>query len=269
MRSLAGLSLENATQVTIARKVIERVAALGRRTVREYLSVVRGSFEEQDQLLEALTTKETYFFRQQYQFDAFVEEVIPEVVAAARGSRRLTVWSAGCSTGEEAYTIAHLLLQSPLLRSFKLHVVGTDLCTSSIEQARRAVYRASSFRTKSPADLPELLEPEGDSFRVRAEVRRLCSFRRANLMRADDVREVGRVDVIFCRNVLIYMDEEIRRRVTPLFFERLVPGGYLFLGHAESLLTAESPFEPVHLTKDLVYRRPPVSPHSSPRRRDQ
>lgn len=268
VRSLAGLSLENAARVTIFRKVLERVAALGCRSVDEYLGVLRRSFEEQDQLLEALTTKETYFFRQEYQFDAFVEEVVPEVVAAARGSRRLTVWSAGCSTGEEAYSIAYLLLQNPLLRSFKLHVVGTDLCHSSIETARRAVYRPSSFRTKAPSEFPDLLEPDGDLFRVRPEVRRLCSFRRANLTRADEVREVGRVDIIFCRNVFIYMDEEIRRRVTPLFHERLVPGGYLFLGHTESLLTSDSPFEPVHLSKDLVYRRPLALGKTAARRRD-
>lgn len=253
--AVAGLSLENAARITTARKVFERIVASSSRSVSDYLRLVRRSFEEQDLLLEALTTKETYFFRQEYQFDAFVEEVIPELVTASRGSRRLTVWSAGCSTGEETYSIAHLLLRSPLLQSFKLHVVGTDLCNSSLEQARKAVYRTTSFRTKAPADFPDLLEPEGDCFRVRNEVKRLCSFRRVNLIRPEEVREVGRVDVIFCRNVFIYMDETTRRRITPLFFERLIPGGYLFLGHTESLLTTDSPFEPVHLAKDLAYRR--------------
>lgn len=255
VRALAGLSLENAARVTITRKAIERAQTIGSQTFGDYLDVLRGSFEEQDKLLEALTTKETYFFRQRYQFDAFEEEVLPQLAASSRGSGRVTVWSAGCSTGEEAYSIAYLLAKCPLLANFKVHVVGTDLCESNVEHARRGVYRASSFRTTSPLELPELFEPEGDAFRVRPAVRRLCSFRRVNLMRSDEVREVGRVDAIFCRNVFIYMDEETRSRVTPLFFERLVPGGYLFLGHTESLLNSDSPFEPVHLEKDLVYRR--------------
>lgn len=259
VRALAGLSLENAARVTITRKAVERAQAIGSRSFDHYLSVLRSSFDEQDRLLEALTTKETYFFRQRYQFDAFEEEVIPELAAASRGSGRLTVWSAGCSTGEEAYSIAYLLAKNPLLVNFKVHVVGTDLCESNVEHARRAIYRASSFRATSPLEMPELFEPEGGGFRVSAPVRRLCSFRRVNLMRPDEVREVGRVDAIFCRNVFIYMDEETRARVTPLFYERLVPGGYLFLGHTESLLNSDSPFEPVHLQKDLVYRRAPAA----------
>lgn len=232
VRALAGLSLENAARVTITRKAVERAQAIGSRSFDHYLSVLRSSFDEQDRLLEALTTKETYFFRQRYQFDAFEEE---------------------------AYSIAYLLAKNPLLVNFKVHVVGTDLCESNVEHARRAIYRASSFRATSPLEMPELFEPEGDGFRVSAPVRRLCSFRRVNLMRPDEVREVGRVDAIFCRNVFIYMDEETRARVTPLFYERLVPGGYLFLGHTESLLNSDSPFEPVHLQKDLVYRRAPAA----------
>jgi chemotaxis protein methyltransferase CheR len=195
-----------------------------------------------------------------------VEEVVPLVVKGAGAQSRLTVWSAGCSTGEETYTLAMLLHDHPALRAWKVRIIGTDLCPSNIEPAERGVYRATALRSTNEKQKQKYFsEVERNEYRVNADLRRLVHFSVANLVDAADVRSVGRVDIIFCRNVLIYFDPKSRQTTTNLFYERLLPGGFLLLGHSESLLNTETRFEPVHLEGDLVYRRPLLESSSQSR----
>ncbi|HSC87866.1 MAG TPA: CheR family methyltransferase [Polyangiaceae bacterium] len=252
----AGLAFDDASHYLFERRLGERVHARNLPSFVEYYELLRIDTAELEALFEALTTKETYFFRQDYQLDAFVREVLPELVTALGEYRRLTVWSAGCSTGEEAYTLAMLLSESPLLRSFNVQIVGTDLCQSNVEAARRAEYRSASFRALPPGRLERYFEKVGSSYRVTGSIRRMCHFARANLLDPAEVRSVGRVDVVFCRNVIIYFGDAARAQVIDALYERILPGGYLFLGHTESLLGARNPFEVVHLESDLAYRRP-------------
>lgn len=252
----AGLAFDEQAHYLFERRLGERVIALNLHGFAEYIDVLRRNEQELDEVFDALTTKETYFFRQDYQLNAFIDEVLPEVLEAAKDYRRLTVWSAGCSTGEEAYTLAMLLSESPRLRGFNVQVVGTDLCQSNIDAARRAEYRRSAFRVLPPDKLARHFEETETGYRVNAAIRRMCHFSRVNLVDAAEIRSVGRVDVIFCRNVLIYFAEESRKKVTDALYERLLPGGYLCLGHSESLLWSKTGFEAVHLSSDLVYRRP-------------
>ena len=256
VRKRGGLSYDDSTLLLFQRRMGPRLLELGLASFDEYLRFVLRDARELDQVFETLTTKETYFFRQEYQLRAFSEEILPRLIQAAGPQSRLTIWSAGCSTGEEAYTIAMLLHDSPLTRGFRFRVLGTDLCSSNIDAANRGIYRPTSFRTMSQEKMKMHFKEAGGGLRVGDHLRRLVHFSTGNLMRGGDVRAVGRVDVIFCRNVLIYFDEVSRQKATSLFYERLLPGGYLLLGHSESLLNAETPFEPVHLEADLVYQRP-------------
>jgi len=247
----------------LERRLAPRVRINNLSNFDEYVSFLQGSVSEQEEVFHILTTKETYFFRQEYQLRAFVDEIIPRLAEANLTNRRLTIWSAGCSSGEEAYTLAILLSESPHLRGFRTSIVGTDLCRSNIEIAERGVYRPSSFRAMGEELIHKHFTEEGGGFRIRPSLRRMVHFSVGNLMNPRDVRAVGRVDVVFCRNVLIYFDEVSRQAATALFFERLLPGGFLFLGHSESLLNAGTSFEPVHLETDLVYRRPPLDSGSA------
>lgn len=257
----AGLTFDDAAQSMFEKRVGERLLTIGVDSFSAYIKLVEGDPEEIDVLYTLLTTKETYFFRQEYQLDAFIKEVLPIVAEANAHHRRLTVWSAGCSTGEEAYTLAILLSESPLLEGWFLRVLGTDLCRQNIDTANRGVYKGSSFRTTPERHIKSHFVAQGDgSFKIAEPLRRMCHFSRVNLLDHGAVRTVGRVDVVFCRNVIIYFDEVSRQRVMAEVHQRLLPGGYLFLGHSESLLNVETPFVPTQLHGDVAYRRSATIP---------
>lgn len=262
----SGLQYGIASRSLFERRFGPRILDLGLESYAEYLNYVKSQDRELEYVFETLTTKETYFFRQEYQLKTFVDEVVPLIVKDAGAQSRLTVWSAGCSTGEETYTLAMLLHDHPALRAWKVRIIGTDLCPSNIEQAERGVYRSSSLRSTTEKQKSLYFsEVERSEYKVNADLRRLVHFSVANLIDPADVRSVGRVDIIFCRNVLIYFDPKSRQTTTNLFYERLLPGGFLLLGHSESLLNTETPFEPVHLEGDLVYRRPLLESSSQSR----
>jgi chemotaxis protein methyltransferase CheR len=134
--------------------------------------------------------------------------------------------------------------------------VGSDICRGSVAAARRGVYRETAFRTTSPELRSRYFLENGRGWEVVPDVKKICHFGQLNLMDGGRALMAGQVDVIFCRNVLIYFDMKSRRRVIDGFYERLVPGGYLLLGHSESLLNLSTAFELVHLREDLVYRKP-------------
>jgi len=262
----SGLLFEKKARAMLERRLAPRLAANQIETFDEYVSFLQDSDSEQEVVYQLLTTKETYFYRQEYQLRAFVDEIVPRLVNASPShNRRLTIWSAGCSSGEEAYTLAMLLSECPHVQGVRTNIVGTDLCRSNIEIAEAGVYRSGSFRAMSEELIAKHFIAEKGGYRIKPALKRMVHFSVGNLMNPSDVRSVGRVDIIFCRNVMIYFDEVARRTVTALFFERLLPGGYLLLGHSESLLNAGTNFEPVHLEADLVYRRPTLEQSSAAR----
>jgi chemotaxis protein methyltransferase CheR len=209
---------------------------------------------------EVLTTNETYFFREAHQLRAFTEEVLPVLARENARERRLRLWSAGCSTGEEVYTIAILLARSGLFEGWDVDVFGSDIARRVLAVARAGVYGPHAFRTPEAEAIKGWFRPVAGKWRVNDEVRRLASFGHLNLLDEGALSLVTSVDAIFCRNVMIYFDLAARRRVVGAFHGRLRPGGYLLLGHSESLLNVTSDFQLVHLRHDLVYRKPPPSP---------
>lgn len=260
INSRAGLAFDVDARQLFDRRLSERFARSGARDFSEYIDLAESNFEEMDAIYTALTTKETYFFRQEYQLRAFMDEVLPKVLDSQEDKQRLTIWSAGCSTGEEAYTLAMLLLSSPRLMNWQVRIVGTDLCRQNIIAANRGIYRQNSFRTTDARWIDAYFREQPDgSYQIGDVVKRMCHFSQVNLMNSDELRSVGRVDVAFCRNVIIYFDEKSRVKVTEHLFQRLLPGGYLFLGHSESLLNSATKFTPVHLEGDLAYRRPDLA----------
>ncbi len=255
----AGLMFDDSALMLFDRRLSERLEALGLQTYQAYYKYLRFDARNQQEIEEAierLTTKETYFFRQEYQLRAFQSELLPRLEEANQRTRRLVVWSAGCSTGEEAYTLAALILESERFQGWDVRVVGTDLSKQCITHARRGVYQQSALRATSARDKVRYFFELEDGLHVQENVKKLCQFGQMNLFDAGRGNLVGRVDAVFCRNVLIYFDVRSRKRVIDNLYQRLSPGGYLMLGHSESLLNLSTAFELVHLRDDLVYRRP-------------
>lgn len=257
---VSGISFQEDARFSIERRLRERLAALQLETFDEYYQYLRyhaDAVAELERALELLTTNETYFFREEYQLRAFRDEILPEVRsrAEASGSKRLAIWSAGCSTGEEAYTLAMMIADSGQYHDWEVRIFGNDISRRVLSTARKGVYTGASFRVMPPAYEPYFDDVPGGR-QVKPHIRAMCHFGYLNLLDRAKAAIVGKVDAIFCRNVLIYFDQEARRRVIETFYERLNPGGYLMLGHSESLLNLSTAFELVHLSTDLVYRRP-------------
>lgn len=256
LRGEIGLLVAPEMRPTLERRLRERVLALGLPSFAEYARLLRERQRaELDEAIELVTVNETYFFREALQLRAFQADILPALLEN-KSSRRVDVWSAGCSTGEEAYTIAITLLEADLPSAIAARVLGTDISRRCIAHARRGVYGRSAFRS-TPAELRHkyfVSRPDGEH--VSPEVKAMTSFSQQNLLNPAKGALVGRMDVVFCRNVLIYLDDPSRARLLELFHERLAPGGFLLLGHSESLLNVDSPFEHVHLGGELVYRKP-------------
>jgi len=264
----AGLQFDDTTRERLERRLVERVRATGARDFADYyLRLRRGldGSQELERMLEQCVTHETYFFREPRQLRALEYEIIPQLVDQIEkegGRRRFRIWSAGCSTGEEAYTLAIILLRSPQLRGWELEVIATDLSQRALSRARRAVYSQGSFRDMERMVLERYFSPSPGSdpmetWEVKPEVRAVVTLGRLNLWNGVEMGMVGQVDVILCRNVLIYFDREGKKRVIDNLHDRLRPSGFLLLGHSENLLHLPTRFEAVSLMHDLVYRRAP------------
>jgi len=254
-----GIYFQNDQQYLFTRRLDSRLKELGLQDYTEYHRHLRYAEDrrlEMERLVELLTTNETYFFREEYQLKAFSEEILPDLILRRASHRRLRIWSAGCSTGEEVYTLAMLLLENPQLEGWSLEVFGNDISRKVLQTARKGVYGKSAMRVIEPYFLRKYFRKEGDRYRVVDEVRDIVSFGQLNLLDTDMLELLGPVSVVFCRNVLIYFDRDARLRVLETFRKKMVEGGYLLLGHSESLVNLSTDFELVTLKNDMVYRKP-------------
>jgi chemotaxis protein methyltransferase CheR len=255
-----GIYFADDSAYLVQRRLRERLRELGVGGFGEYYRYLQyhpKAERELEAAAEVLTTNETYFFREPYQLRAFTDEILPAVRARAlaRGSKRLDVWSAGCSSGEEVFTIAMLVDASGLFDGWDVRIFGNDISRRVLTKARGATYGAASFRAMIP-DYEKYFIETDDGRQVHPRIRAMCHFGHLNLMNQRRAAIVGRVDVTFCRNVLIYFDDASRRKVLDTIYQRLNRGGYLLLGHSESLLRSSTAFEITQLTTDIVYRRP-------------
>jgi chemotaxis protein methyltransferase CheR len=261
-----GIYFDDESKYLLERRLGRRVAARGCRGFDDYyrfLKYDRKRDEELSAVLDVLTTNETYFFREEFQLKAFAEEILPEIHAAGGGTRprTLRIWSAGCSTGEEPYTIAMLIIETGRFADWQVDIFGSDISQRVLGVARSGVYGPPSMRQISPERTARFFEageaPGGArTYRVRDEVRRFVSFAHLNLIDAGRVALLPTMDVVFCRNVIIYFDQTAKKTVVDLFQRKLAPGGHLLLGHSESLMNLSTGFVLRHLKHDMVYQRP-------------
>jgi chemotaxis protein methyltransferase CheR len=230
----------------------------------QYLTVSADRSREMNQLLNEITVGETCFFRNEPQLNAFRRVVIPQLLQIKQNLPfvHLRIWSAGCSTGEEPYTLAMLMLEesNAALRGRTFEIIATDLNERSLEKAKAGLYDDYALRNLSPGLGSKYLRPAGGRYEVVEAVRAKVNFSRCNLL--DDSRMVfmKAMDVIFCCNVLIYFDGTAKRRVISHFYNNLNPGGYLYLGYSESLFGFNDDFRLVHFPGTTAYRKPEHKP---------
>jgi chemotaxis protein methyltransferase CheR len=239
-QSYTGIQLPPGKLTMIEGRLRKRVRALGFDGIVEYCDYLfqhGGLDAEFDHLVDAVTTNKTDFFREPDHFRYLCDQAVPALLAGRRGDRKLKLWSAACSTGAEAYTMAMTL--ADLFRRIGARdaaILGTDICGEVLEQAVAAIY-ADDMLAQIPAEMRRYVmrarDPGRREFRVVPELRRMARFQRLNLMDRDYPVD-GDIDVIFCRNVLIYFDKPTQRAVVERLSRHLQPGGYLFLGHSES-----------------------------------
>lgn len=247
-------------QVVAERRLTTRLAVLGLADFDAYARFLEFDPQGGEELRRAvglLVPHETYFFREPAQLACFETEVVPRLVKQRADCRTLRLWSAGCATGEEPYTLAMLLSGRPDLEGWTVEVLGTDWSSQSLATAERGEYRPTSLRATSQEQRERFFEPlAGGRVLVKEAVRAVVSFRQLNLLEPEATAPLPRFDAIFCRNVLMYFDVPTRVRVVERLFDRLESGGFLLLGQAENLLTLATRFEPVQFEGGLVYRRP-------------
>ena len=241
-------------------RCMKRMQALSVTTLREYydcLTVKPIRQAELVSLLNEITIGETCFFRNQPQLDSLRNVVLPHILEARAklALRHLRIWSAGCSTGEEPYTLSIMLMEelNSRLKGWTFEVMATDLNERSVAHAKQGLYGTYSTRNLTPYFKQKYFVAAGDNLQVNSEVKAHINFTRVNLL--DDMRMafLKGFDLVMCCNVLIYFDVVSKRRVIQHFYNDLLPHGYLFLGHSESLYGVSDDFRLVHLPSATAY----------------
>jgi chemotaxis protein methyltransferase CheR len=256
-----GLHFGNESRYLLERRIARRCAELGLRSFNAYHYALRNDTSGEGELawaIDHLTTNETYFLREKAQLHALIEEIIPSVQArrGGPGSGPVAIWSAGCSSGEEPYSIVLMAIEAGLEPGRDLRVYASDISRQMLHKARRGVYREASFRQMDPFLREKYFAEKDGTYRISDDIKKHVSFAHLNLLDESRSALLGSLDVILCRNVIIYFDLETKRHVVRTFWGKLKPGGFLLLGHSESLINLSTDFELKHLRHDMVYRKP-------------
>ena len=256
-----GLVLEEGKGRFLALKLLARLEELRLHSFYEYYGYLKFAprcTEERQRLISLITNNETYFFREEPQLRVFVDEILPQLKREkqARGERTIRIVSAGCSSGEEVYTLAMLFLQAASFPGdWDLRITGIDVDPCVLERARAGIYSPRSFRSATPQYLERYFKISGHDFLAKDLLRNCTRFVEGNLLDLTSVIPERNIDVIFCRNVLIYFSDETSKRVVRGFSELLAPQGLLFLGHSESLSRISTHYLPLRFPGAILYKK--------------
>jgi len=259
VKDLCGINLHQGKRELVKSRLAKRLRQLGMSEFRQYIDFVnkRENRAEVISMLDMISTNLTSFFREVQHFDFLSEHVIrPAVALGSSSNRRLRIWSAGCSTGEEPYSIAIRILEDiPNIVGWDIKILATDLSTRALATAKEGVYERDSLDGLGKGIVSKYFTPvdagQRTAYRVKDSVKRLVSFGRLNLMGHWPMK--GLFNVIFCRNVMIYFDKDTQSKLINRFWNKLVPKGIQFIGHSESLAGVQHRFRYVEPT---VYERP-------------
>jgi len=243
-----GIHFDSKKIYFVKKRLAARIEACGLESVEDYLRYLKfrdPKGVEFQKILNLLTTNETYMFREFEQLAVFAENCLDEVCTNKKknGDKTINIWCAGCSTGEEAYTLGIILME--MLEPFETwnaQIMASDIDTMVLSKAKKGEYSSRSVKDVPDEYLEKYLTISNNKFVVNQSVKDLIKFRHLNLMNIQEMKAAGHFDFIFCRNVLIYFDDTSRRKVVNQFYECLEPGGFIFLGHSESISRISSSF---------------------------
>jgi chemotaxis protein methyltransferase CheR len=259
-----GICFDESRDRFFTTRVREHLRAKGFERGTDLLRAMRKTNLEYEALLERLLTQETSFFRYPAVYETFEKRVLPELHVKKfwKNPRTLRIWSAGCSTGEEPYSIAITIADSlTFADSWNVEILATDVGRQALKHAERAIYSGRSISSVSESQLTAHFAPVEGGQQVKPRLRKMITFAQMNLASAV---YVGRMDLIFCMNVLIYFSEERRRSLVQRFYDTLEPGGYLFLGHSESISKMPVKFQAIVLNDCILYRKPTLEELQKP-----
>ena len=253
-----GMAYGESKRYFIERRLADRMARTSASTFASYFAMLRINPAEIEALINSFTVNETYFYREDHQFTCLARSILPEVVSRRGPGDLVRLWSVPCATGEEPYSLALWLLENwPLVDAYNIEIVGSDIDTRALDAAK-----AGLFGERSTARLPaEVVRsyfeaPIADGRRLISDIRESVTFTTANLVDAASMAAQGLFDIVFCRNVLIYFDEASRLTAADNLWRALHPGGFVCLGHTESMARISDRFAVRRFSDAIVYQRP-------------
>ncbi|KPK31664.1 MAG: chemotaxis protein [Nitrospira bacterium SG8_35_1] len=222
----------------------------------EYLNIIKfcSNGNEKARLFDAVTTNETYFFREIDQLNVFNDDLLPNLLKQNKGKQSLRIWSAACSSGEEPYSIAIMLLEKKL-GNMQYEIHASDICESVLASAKKGVYTSYSIRNIPQQYLDKYFSKNDQLYNLSQTVSKSVNFKKINLIDEKHVKSVRGMDIIFCRNVLIYFDAKAKQKVVSHLYNALNPGGYLIIGSSESLHSVTRAFRPSVIKKVIIYQK--------------
>ncbi|MEO5357082.1 MAG: protein-glutamate O-methyltransferase CheR [Nitrospirae bacterium YQR-1] len=253
----SGIYIPDTKKYFIENRLSKRVEENKLASFDDYLYMLKynNSISELNVLFDKITTNETFFFRELQQLEVLTGQIIPKIRSESK-SATLKIWSAASSTGEEPYTIAMMLMENPKTAGIKFEVLASDLSESVLQKAREATYGQYSTRNIPPNYLKKYFkQADGNAYALNADVRSKVKFVQINLLDASKMRTIRDIDVVLCRNVLIYFDKKAKVSVVTSIYESLKNGGYFFIGMAESLHDVTRAFKPAIIDKTVVYQK--------------
>jgi len=254
-----GIHFDLSKRYFVDKRLLERIEATGSGSFKAYLMLLRNeaSGRELQALTNSLTVNETYFFREEHQFRCLVNSILAEVIAHKARGTPIRIWSLPSSSGEEPYSIALYLLEFwPALQTWDVEILASDIDTNILAQAQRGLFSARSVQHLPAALLRRYFTATREGFQLCDDVLHAVTFTRVNLADAVDTHAYRNFDVVFCRNLLIYFDDLSRRQAATTLFDAMAPGGFLCLGHSESMSRISSLFSVRKFPEAIVYQKP-------------
>jgi len=255
-----GIQFEDSKRYFVDKRLLERIHKTGHDSFRSYFTTMRyqASGEELQELINVMTVNETYFFREEYQFECMVQDALDEIMRHKRPGDDIRIWSIPSSSGEEPYSIAIYLLENwPAIDTVDIEIVSSDIDSKMLNRCRQGVYSERSIHCLPKKILERYFTPlAGSSYKICQDLRDSVTFTQVNLSDPSQTRSYRNFDLIFCRNLLIYFDDTSRRQAAEVFYDALNPGGFIFLGHSESMSRISSLFKVRKFAKAMVYQKP-------------
>jgi chemotaxis protein methyltransferase CheR len=258
-----GMIFTEAKRYYVERRIWERMAATAAPSFAAYFAHLRSDTEDEiQQFVNAFTVNETYFYREDYQLKCLTHDLLTERVREKRAGDTIRISSTACSTGEEPYSIAIWLLENwPRVDEYAIEIIGSDIDTRVLELARLGMFGRRALMRLTPQLIDKYFTARsGERWQISPQLRDSVSFTAVNLVDPEQTRAHGQFDIVFCRNVLIYFDDASRRVAAENLYENLFPGGFICLGHTESMSRISSLFEVRRFADAIVYQRPEIKP---------